>query len=88
MWVGNRRRRAGEAGAELAQRFSARVTHVVVEPGLPADDSRVAKALAADLRVLTLAECAQVGSAVEFLAERYRALSAEFSRRAAGQWTP
>ena len=36
------RRRAAEAGAELAQRFSARVTHVVTEPGVPADDARVA----------------------------------------------
>jgi hypothetical protein len=54
------RRQAGEAGAELAQRFSARVTHVVVEPGLSGDDPRVAKALAADLPVLTLAECVQL----------------------------
>ena len=54
------RRQAAEAGAELAQRFSARVTHVVVEPGLAGDDPRVAKALAADLPVLTLAECVQL----------------------------
>lgn len=54
------RRQASEAGAELAQRFSARVTHVVVEPELAADDPRVAKALAADLPVLTLAECVQL----------------------------
>ena len=54
------RRQAAEAGAELAQRFSARVTHVVTEPGLPADDARVAKALAADLPVLTLDEFAQL----------------------------
>jgi hypothetical protein len=54
------RRQAADAGAELAQRFSARVTHVVTEPGLSADDARVAKALAADLPVLTVDECAQL----------------------------
>ena len=54
------RRQAAEAGAELAQRFSARVTHVVTEPGLGADDPRVAKALAADLPVLGVDECVQL----------------------------
>ena len=34
-----------------------------------------------------LAECATVGAAVAVLAERYRALSAEFSRRAEARWT-
>jgi hypothetical protein len=33
-----------------------------------------------------LAECARVGAAVETLAERYQALSDEFSRRAAARW--
>jgi hypothetical protein len=43
-----------------------------------------------DIRLLAdpdlLAECARVGSAVEVLAERYRALGEEFSRRAAARW--
>jgi hypothetical protein len=34
-----------------------------------------------------LAECARVGAAVQALAERYQALSAEFTRRAEARWT-
>jgi hypothetical protein len=34
-----------------------------------------------------LAECARAGAAAEVLAERYQALSAEFTRRAEARWT-
>ena len=50
------RARAAEAGAELAQRFSVRVTHVVVEEGVGEDDARVVRARGAGLPVLGLAE--------------------------------
>ena len=50
------RERAAESGAELAQRFSVRVTHVVVEDGIGEDDARLVRARTAGLPVLDLAE--------------------------------
>jgi hypothetical protein len=50
------RERAADAGAELAQRFSVRVTHVVVEDGVGEDDARVVRARGAGLPILGLAE--------------------------------
>lgn len=50
------RARAAEAGAELAQRFSVRVTHVVIEEGVGEDDARVVRARGAGLPVLGLVE--------------------------------
>ncbi|MBS2964371.1 hypothetical protein KGA66_15030 [Actinocrinis puniceicyclus] len=50
------RERAASAGAELAQRFSVRVTHVVAEDGVGAQDARVARAQTAGLPVLALRE--------------------------------
>jgi hypothetical protein len=46
------RSRAADAGAELAQRFSSRVTHVVVDETVDEDDARVVRAVAAGLPVL------------------------------------
>ena len=52
--------RAAETGAELAQRFSSRVTHVVVGDGIGEQDARVVRARAADIPVLGLAEGAEL----------------------------
>jgi hypothetical protein len=52
--------RAAESGAELAQRFSVRVTHVVVDDGISEEDARVARARAADVPVLGLAAGAEL----------------------------
>jgi hypothetical protein len=54
------RERAAEAGAELAQRFSVRVTHVVAEDGIGEEDARVVRARTAGLPVLRLAEGARL----------------------------
>jgi hypothetical protein len=54
------RERAAEAGAELAQRFSVRVTHVVAEEGIGEEDARVVRARTAGLPVLDLAEGARL----------------------------
>lgn len=48
------RTRAADAGAELAQRFSSRVTHVVVDETVGDNDSRVTRARTAGLPVLSL----------------------------------
>lgn len=50
------RERATQAGAELAQRFSVRVTHVVVEDGVGEQDARVVRARTAGVPVLGLAD--------------------------------
>ena len=50
------RERATQAGAELAQRFSVRVTHVVAEDGVGEQDARVVRARTAGIPVLGLAE--------------------------------
>ena len=52
--AGALRSQAADAGAELAQRFSSRVTHVVVDDTVDEDDARVVRALAAGLPVLDL----------------------------------
>ena len=54
------RERAAEAGAELAQRFSVRVTHVVAEDGIGDEDARVVRARTAGLPVLGLTEGARL----------------------------
>lgn len=54
------RARAAEAGVELAQRFSVRVTHVVVEAGVGDDDARVVRARGAGLPVLGLLDGARL----------------------------
>lgn len=54
------RTRAAEAGAELAQRFSVRVTHVVVTDDVGEEDARVVRARTAGLPVLGLAEGSQL----------------------------
>jgi hypothetical protein len=54
--AGALRSRAADAGAELAQRFSSRVTHVVVDDTVDEGDARVVRALAAGLPVLDLAK--------------------------------
>jgi len=54
------RERAAAAGAELAQRFSVRVTHVVAEDGIGEEDARVVRARTAGLPVLRLAEGARL----------------------------
>lgn len=48
------RARAADAGAELAQRFSSRVTHVVVDGTIGEDDARVTRARTAGLPVLSI----------------------------------
>jgi hypothetical protein len=58
--AGTLRSRAAAAGAELAQRFSARVTHVVVDDTVAEDDARVARARDAGLPVLDLEQGAQL----------------------------
>jgi hypothetical protein len=50
------RERATQAGAELAQRFSVRVTHVVVEDGVGEQDARVVRARTAGVPVLGLVD--------------------------------
>lgn len=50
------RERATQAGAELAQRFSVRVTHVVAEDGVGEQDARVVRARTAGIPVLGLAD--------------------------------
>lgn len=50
------RDRATQAGAELAQRFSVRVTHVVAEDGVGEQDARVVRARTAGIPVLGLAD--------------------------------
>ncbi len=54
------RERATEAGAELAQRFSVRVTHVVVEDGVRDEDARLVRARGAGLPILRLADGARL----------------------------
>jgi hypothetical protein len=54
------RERAAEAGAELAQRFSVRVTHVITEDGIGDEDARVVRARTAGLPVLGLGEGARL----------------------------
>jgi hypothetical protein len=54
------RERAAAAGAELAQRYSVRVTHVVAEDGIGEKDARVVKARAAGLPVLDLSAGARL----------------------------
>lgn len=48
--------RAARAGAELAQRFSVRVTHVVVGDGIGEQDARLVRAQTAGVPVLGLAD--------------------------------
>lgn len=50
------RERATQAGAELAQRFSVRVTHVVAGDGVGEQDARVVRARTAGVPVLGLAD--------------------------------
>lgn len=50
------RDRATQAGAELAQRFSVRVTHVVAEDGVGDQDARIVRARTAGIPVLGLAD--------------------------------
>jgi hypothetical protein len=52
--------RAAAVGIELAQRFSSRVTHVIVDADVPDDDSRLARARSAGLPVLCLADCSEL----------------------------
>jgi hypothetical protein len=63
------RERAAESGAELAQRFSVRVTHVVVEDGIGAEDARVVRAQTAGVPVLDLTAGASLIAGVEGEAE-------------------
>ena len=52
------RERAAAAGAEIAQRFSNRVTHVIVDESVGAEDPRVVRAQSAGVPVLRVDEVA------------------------------